>query len=277
MLVHKPLTVTPCSPNIGAEITDIDLTRPLDADQVQQLHEALAEHLVLFFRDQHIDFAAHRALAEHFGKLHVHVAGDGTNSKALDDDPTIRRFHFDEHSESVSGELWHTDQSVAPVPPMGSILYLHTIPPKGGGDTMFASMYAAYDALSDRMKACLQGLTAVHDGRLAYATTATNKLPISTHPLIARHPVTGKKLIYFTSAVVTKINGLPELESKALIAFLTEHCAHPDFQFRFRWRPHSIAFWDNRCVHHRAIWDYYPHTRSGYRIQISGTEPPIPA
>ena len=118
MLVHKPLIVTPCSPNIGAEITDIDLTRPLDADQVQQLHEALAEYLVLFFRDQHIDFAAHRALAEHFGKLHVHVAGDGTNSKALDDDPTIRRFHFDENSESVSGELWHTDQSVAPIPPM---------------------------------------------------------------------------------------------------------------------------------------------------------------
>jgi taurine dioxygenase len=83
-------------------------------------------------------------------------------------------------------------------------------------------------------------------------------------------------VIYFTGAVVTKINELPELESNHLISFLTEHCAHPNFQFRFRWRPHSIAFWDNRCVHHRAIWDYYPHVRSGYRVQIRGTKP-IPA
>jgi taurine dioxygenase len=126
------------------------------------------------------------------------------------------------------------------------------------------------------MKEFLQGLTATHDARLGYKTTATNKLPISVHPLITKHPVTGKKVIYFTGAVVTKINELPELESNALIRFLTEHCAHPNFQVRWRWTPHSIAFWDNRCTHHRAIWDYYPQTRSGYRIQVKGTGPPIP-
>lgn len=277
MLAQRSITVTPLSPHIGAEIGNVDLTRPLDPQQVRELREALLEHLVIFFRDQPIDHDAHRALARHFGELHIHVAGDGTHSKMLDYDPAIRRFHFDEHSTAVSGELWHTDQSVAAVPPMGSILYLHTVPPNGGGDTMFASMYAAYDALSPRMKAYLGGLTATHDGRLGYETTASNKLPISVHPLITKHPETGRKLIYFTGAVVSKINELPELESKAVIAFLTEHCAHPNFQVRFRWRPHSIAFWDNRCAHHRAIWDYHPHTRSGYRIQIRGTAPPLPA
>jgi taurine dioxygenase len=153
---------------------------------------------------------------------------------------------------------------------------LHTVPPDGGGDTMFASMYAAYDALSDRMKAYLEGLSAVHDGTRVFAQTPNNKVPISTHPLIARHPVSGRKLIYFTGEVVTKINNIPPEESDAIRAFLTQHCAHPDFQFRFRWKPHSIAFWDNRCAHHRAIWDYWPNTRSGFRIQIRGTEPPIP-
>lgn len=277
MLARRSITVTPLSPHIGAEIGNIDLTKPLDPQQVGELREALLEHLVIFFRDQRINHDNHRDLARHFGELHIHIAGDGTTSKMLDEDPAIRRFHFDEHSEAVSGELWHTDQSVAAIPPMGSILYLHTVPPNGGGDTMFASMYAAYDALSPRMKSYLGGLTATHDGRMAYKTTATNNLPISVHPLIVKHQETGKKLIYFTGAVVTKINELPELESKAVIAFLTEHCQHPNFQVRFRWQPHSIAFWDNRCAHHRAIWDYYPHTRSGYRVQIRGTAAPVAA
>jgi taurine dioxygenase len=276
MIAQQSICVTPISPNIGAEISDIDLTKPLSELQVRDLHDAMAKHLVLFFRDQPIDFEAQKRLARHFGELHVHVAGDGTNSKAMEGDPAVRALHFDEHSEKVSGELWHTDQSCAAVPPMGSILYLHTVPPNGGGDTMFASMYAAYDALSPRMKTYLAGLTATHDGGYAYARTATNTLPVSIHPLITKHPVTGRKLIYFTAAVVTKINELPEMESNALIAFLAEHCAHPNFQVRFRWTPHSIAFWDNRCVHHRAIWDYYPHVRSGYRIQIRGSKP-IPA
>ncbi len=274
---YESITVEPVSPNVGAEVTELDLTQPLSNRQVQDLHQALTDHLVLFFRDQKINHAQQKALGRHFGKLHISVGGDGTNSKALAEDPEVRALHFDANSESVSGETWHTDQSCAAIPPMGSILYLHTVPPKGGGDTMFASMYAAYDALSDRMKQYLTGLTAVHDGTRVFKQTANNKVPISTHPLIAKHQMTGRKLIYFTGELVTKINGVPPDESAAIIAFLTQHCAHPDFQCRFRWRPHSIAFWDNRCAHHRAIWDYWPETRSGFRIQIQGTEPPIPA
>ena len=274
---YESITITPVSPNIGAEVGNIDLTKPLDNRQVDELHGALAEHLVLFFRDQKIDHEAQKRLGRYFGKLHISVGGDGTNSKMLVGDPEVRALHFDENSERVSGEVWHTDQSCAKTPPLGSILYLHTVPPKGGGDTMFASMYAAYDALSDRMKAYLTGLTAVHDGTRAFEKTANNSPPISSHPLIAVHPVTHRKLIFFTGAIVTKINDVPPDESEAIIAFLTKHCAHPDFQFRFRWKPHSIAFWDNRCAHHRAIWDYWPHTRSGFRIQIQADAPPIPA
>jgi len=277
MLSTKTIQVTPLSPSIGAEIGGIDLTKPLDPEQVKELHDALMEHLVVFFRDQHVSNADQKRLGEYFGKLHQSVGGSVTHSRALADDPCVRKFHFDENSTAVSGETWHTDQSCASIPPMGSILYLHTIPPNGGGDTMFASMYAAYDALSPRMKSFLEGLTAVHDGGRVFERTADNIPPVSTHPLIVKHQETGRKLIYFTGAVVTKINELPELESNALIRFLTEHCAHPNFQVRWRWSAHSIAFWDNRCTHHRAIWDYYPQTRSGYRIQVKGSGAPIPA
>jgi taurine dioxygenase len=277
LTTDRSIGVTPLSPNIGAEISGIDLTKPLSAQQVQELRDALTRHLVIFFRDQQIDNAAQKALGMHFGELHRSVGGDVTHSKALAEDPVVRKFHFDEHSTAVSGEVWHTDQSCAAIPPMGSILYLHTVPPNGGGDTMFASMYAAYDALTPRMQAYMTGLTATHDGGRVFERTADNIPPVSTHPLVAVHPVTGRKLIYFTGAVVTRINELTEGESASLISFLTDHCAHPNFQIRFRWQPHSIAFWDNRCAHHRAIWDYHPHTRSGYRIQIKGTAPPIPA
>jgi len=274
---YQTIQVTPVSPNVGAEIGDIDLTKPLTNRQVEELHSALMDHLVLFFRDQKLNHEAQKALGRHFGKLHISVGGDGTNSKALAGDPEVRALHFDAKSERVSGETWHTDQSCAAIPPMGSILYLHTVPPNGGGDTMFASMYAAYDALSDRMKKYLTGLTAVHDGTRAFEKTTNNTPPTSTHPIIAKHPVTGRKLIFFTGLIVTKINDVPADESDSIIAFLSNHCAHPDFQYRFRWRPHSVAFWDNRCAHHRAIWDYWPNTRSGFRIQIQGEAPPIAA
>ncbi len=274
---YESIQVTRCSPNIGAEISNIDLTRPLSNREVQEVHEALIENLVIFFRDQPINFESFKRLGRYFGELHYSVAVDGAPSKQLAEEPEIRALHFDANSEEVSGELWHTDQSCCAVPPLGSILHLHTVPPNGGGDTMFASMYAAYDALSDRMKTYLQGLTSIHDGRRAYETTANNSLPVTTHPLVVKHPESGRKLLYFVGAICTRINGLPQGESDALIRFLTDHCAHPDFQFRFRWKPNSIAFWDNRCTHHRAVWDYWPNVRSGYRIQICGKAPPIPA
>ncbi len=272
----ETISVTPLSPHVGAEISGIDLARPLSNREVDELHEALNRHLVIFFHDQKIDFDAHARFARYFGELHIHVGGDGTASGKVEGHPEIRRQHFDANSKRVSGEVWHTDQSCAEIPPMGSILQQHIVPPDGGGDTLFASMYAAYDDLSDRMQRMLEGLTATHDGAKLFDKSST-VYPTAVHPVIAKHPATGRKLIYVNRGFTMRINELPADESAAILEFLYRHCARPEFQMRFRWRAHSIAFWDNRCTQHQAIWDYWPNVRSGYRIQVKGSAPPIPA
>ena len=266
---YRTIEVSPYSPHVGAEIGGIDLTRPLADEQLAELRRAFTDRLVLFFRDQEIGFDDHARLAEYFGTIGRHV-GVRTHSRPSEDD-RVRRFHFDEYSEEVSGNVWHTDQSCAPVPPLASILYNHTLPPNGGGDTLFASMYAAYDALSDRMKAYLEGLTALHDGVRVFGEGT----PRATHPVVVRHPDSGRKLLYVNESFTVRINELPAAESRHLLAFLVEHCTRPEWTCRFRWRPHSIAMWDNRCAQHRAISDYLPNVRSGYRVQIDGTAAPM--
>jgi taurine dioxygenase len=266
---YRVLTVTPASPTFGAEIGNIDLTRPLGDEELAELKRAFHEYGVLFFRDQEISFEDHARLGEYFGSLGQHV-GVKTNSQTTDD-PRVRMFHADGASPRVSGNVWHTDQSCAEIPPMASILYLHTVPPNNGGDTGFASACAAYDALSDRMKVYLDGLTALHDGR----DTFGEGTPSAMHPLICRHPETGRKLIYIAESFTKRINEVSQEESDMIIKFLLEHCRRPEWSMRFHWRPHSIAFWDNRCMQHRAIADYLPSPRSGYRVQIEGTAPPV--
>jgi len=270
------LTVTALSPHVGAEIGNVDLTKPLTPAQVDGIKEALAQHGVVFFREQPIDLEMHRRFALHFGELHVHVGGEGTASKPDEKYPEARRQHFDANSKRVSGEVWHTDQSCAAIPPMASILHQRIVPPTGG-DTLFASMYAAYDALSERMKAYLAGLTATHDGAKLFDKGTRTVYPVSSHPVVAVHPWTGRKLLYVNRGQTTHIDGLAPDESAAILEYLFDHIECPEWQMRFHWRENSIAFWDNRCTQHRAIWDYWPHVRSGYRVQIKGTQPPIPA
>jgi taurine dioxygenase len=265
---YRAITVTPASPHVGAEIGNIDLTRPLSDPQLAELRRAFTDHLVLFFRDQKISFDDHARLAEYFGPVGRHV-GVKTKSQTTDD-PRVRKFHFDETTPKVSGESWHTDQSCAATPPLGSILYLHTLPPNGGGDTMFASMYAAYDALSDRMKTYLEGLTAWHDGAPVFGEGTPN----ATHPVIVRHPDSGRRLIYVNSSFTRRINDVPKWESDVILRFLLDHCTRREWNYRFRWQPHSIAFWDNRCAQHSAISDYLPSVRSGFRVQIEGEVAP---
>jgi len=276
-LPYQTISVKPLSPHVGAEIGDIDLTQPLEPAQVKDLTAALAEHGVIFFHGQPIDLEMHRRMAMCFGELHVHVGGEGTASKPDERYPEARRQHFDANSKRVSGEVWHTDQSCAVVPPMASILHQTIIPPNGGGDTLFASMYAAYEALSPRMQAFLIGLTAVHDGNKLFDKGTKTVYPVNSHPVIAVHPWTGRKLLYVNRGQTTRINDIPQGESDAILEFLFDHIECPEWQMRFHWRKHSIAFWDNRCTQHRAIWDYWPNVRSGYRIQIKGTQSPIPA
>jgi taurine dioxygenase len=268
-VVYDAIMVTPESPHIGAEIGNVDLSKPLSAAQLAQLKAAFLQYQVLFFRDQRISHDDQVRFASAFGPLGTH-AGKTTISKETDN-PHVRKFHYDANSELISGENFHSDQSCAAVPPLGSMLYNHTVPPDGGGDTQFASMYAAYDALSPRMKTYLEGLTATHDGTRIFGPGT----PVSVHPVVIRHPETGRKSIYVNTDFTSHINELPRLEADRLLQFLIDHCVNPQWTVRFRWKSHSIAFWDNRCVQHQAIWDYWPNVRSGYRVQIEGTAAPI--
>lgn len=252
---YRSISVAPCSPHVGAEIGNIDLTRPLTDLEIAELRRAFTEHLVVFFRDQKISFEDHVRLGEYFGRIGAHV-GKSTISKTTDD-PRVRKFHYDYHTPKVSGDRWHTDQPCAAVPPLGSILYNHTLPPNGGGDTVFASMYAAYDALSERMKSYLDGLTALHDGVRIFGPGT----PRTSHPVIARHPESGRKLIYVNEDFTERINEVSKEESAAVLGYLYAHCVRPEWTYRFRWLPHSIAFWDNRSAQHRAIADYWPAVR----------------
>lgn len=270
----ETITATPSTPHIGAEIGNVDLKKPLSNRQVEEVYQALLKYQVIFFRDQPITFEQHVNFACQFGKLHVHVGGDGTASQMVEGHPEVRRQHFDGNSKRVSGEVWHTDQSCAEIPPMASILRQEIVPPDGGGDTLFASMYAAYDALSPRWKTFLEGLTAFHDGALVFNRGATTKYPTAVHPVITKHPDTGRKIIYVCKGFTSHIVELPKHESEHVLNFLFDHCARPHWQVRFRWTPNSIAFWDNRCTQHFAVWDYWPNVRSGYRVQIEGTVRP---
>ncbi len=266
---YEHITATPLSPHIGAEIGNIDLTRPLSDRQIAEVQHAFLRYQVIFFREQQISFDDQIRLAAHFGPLGTHV-GKNTISKTTDN-PLVRKFHYDETSTRISGENFHSDQSCAEVPPLGSMLYNHTVPPDGGGDTMFASMYAAYDALSPNMKRYLEGLTATHDGTRVFGPGT----PVSVHPVIIRHPETGKQVIYVNTDFTSHINGVSRAESKAILEFLYTHCIQAEWTVRFRWRNHSIAFWDNRCTQHKAIWDYWPNVRSGFRVQVEGTQVPV--
>jgi len=268
---RRSISVRPLTPVLGAEIGNVDLTQPLDGRQVAELQQALADHLVIFFRDQRIGHDEHVALAEHFGGVHV---APSTKPWQAPGYPAVTVMHADGNSQFVAGEDWHSDMSCDAEPPLGSILYLHTIP-EVGGDTVFSSMYAAYDALSDRMKAHLEGLTAVHDAVIGFGgiTPAGMTLPRHPHPVIRTHPVTGKKTIYVNKSFTSHIEGVPADESKALLDYLYLHVQQPRFQCRFTWTPHAIAFWDNRAVQHSAIWDYFPNVRSGFRVQVRGDKP----
>lgn len=267
------LRVEPVSPVVGAEVSGVDLGSSLDDETVEALEQALAQHLVLFFRDQDLTLEQHKALGRRFGELHVHPAAPKDAER-----PEIFVVHADETSTFVAGDSWHSDVSCDAEPPMGSILHILQTPSLGG-DTLFASMYAAFEALSPPMQRLLAGLTAVHEGEPYYRDRyGSNHLrdaahPRAEHPVVRTHPVTRRPALYVNKGFTTRLAGLPRSESDALLAFLFEHCADPAFHCRFQWTPGSVAFWDNRCTQHHAVWDYYPEVRHGYRVTIKGDRP----
>ena len=271
-MTYQSIQIDKLTPHVGGEISGVDLSKPLDERTFKEIHDALIEHGVIFFRDQHLTPEQQKAFGRLFGPLHVHPA-----APSLEGHPEILVIHADEKSKRVAGEEWHSDVSCDPEPPLGSILYMHELPPVGG-DTLFASMYAAYDALSDPMKRLLEGFSAMHEGehvfRGRYGVDDHGKVfPKAEHPVIRTHPVSGRRALFVNRGFTTRIVQLKRPESDALLQFLYRHVETPEFHCRFRWRPRSIAFWDNRCVQHHAMWDYYPQRRHGHRVTVRGDKP----
>ncbi len=268
------IEVRKLTPTIGAEILGADLSGELSEPLFGAIHAALLENQVIFFRDQELTPDQHKRFGSRFGKLHIHPAAPSL----VEGHPEILVIKADGKSKHVAGEEWHSDVSCDPEPPMGSILYIKEVPSNGGGDTLFASMYAAYEALSDPLKQLLLGLTAIHDGDHVYRgrygiSDQGQQFPRSEHPIVRTHPETGRRALYVNRGFTTRIPQLKRPESAALLEMLYRHVETPEFHCRFRWQPGSIAFWDNRCVQHHAMWDYFPLKRYGHRVTICGDKP----
>lgn len=271
--------VEPVTPTIGGNVIGLDLSQPLSDEAFEQLHAAFLERKALFFRDQNISLDQHKAFGRRFGELHIHPASSPYKADGVSH-PEILFLHADENTTRTAGDTWHSDVSCDPEPPMASILRLVKIPPSGG-DTLFASMYAAYDALSDPMKRYLGELTATHDGAANYRDRAKRRdnfiedkeYPRNSHPVVRTHPETGRKALYINTAFTSHINDVPKAESDALLSFLYQHNTNAAFQCRFQWSENAIAMWDNRCTLHHAMWDYYPNVRSGFRVTVQGDKP----
>ena len=266
---YRHIAVEPVTPTIGAVVRGVRLAEVDDAT-VAEIHDAWMEHCVLFFRDQTLTPEQHLAFGRHFGPLHIHPAAPYAHGN-----PALMVIHTDEHSKRNNGSGWHSDVSADAEPPLGSILHLHQAPSQGG-DTLWANMYAAFEALSAPLRALLEQLTAHHGADYTgyYGDHPPQRaFPSATHPVVRTHPVTGRKALFVNAGFTRRIVELAANESRALLDLLFKHAMHPAFQCRFNWRAGDVAMWDNRCTQHLAVWDYHPETRAGLRVTIAGDRP----
>ncbi len=272
--MQKEIHLKQVTPHCGVEVQGIDLSQPLQQDVVDTLSNTLANHCVLFFRNQKLDAVQQKELGRNFGKLHIHPA----YPRVIKDHPEVMEIYADENSKNIAGEMWHSDVSCDEEPPLGTILYMIETPPMGG-DTLFSSMYAAFDKLSEKMQNMLRGMTAIHDGeeyfrgRYEGVKEEGKVYPCTEHPVVRTHPVSGRPLLFVNRMFTKRIVQLTKHESDGLLRMLFDHLEHPEFQCRFHWKPGSVAFWDNRCAQHHAMWDYYPNRRRGLRVTIKGDKP----
>ncbi|MCB1644034.1 MAG: TauD/TfdA family dioxygenase [Pseudomonadales bacterium] len=266
---YRFIEVDPLTPRIGATVSGVQLAEMND-DVFEEIHAAWLKHLVLFFRDQKLSHEAHLALGRRFGELHIHPAAPYEGG-----DPALMKIYTDANSHRNNGEGWHSDVSADECPPMASILQIHQTP-SSGGDTLWASMYEAWDHLSEPMRAFLADRQALHvaDYTGYYgAHSPQRESPRSLHPIARKHPETGRTALFVNSGFTKRIDGLDREESSSLLRMLFEHVKNPNFQCRFRWTPNAVAIWDNRCTQHMAVWDYYPETRHGIRVTVKGDRP----
>ena len=271
------IIVKPFAPNLGAIITGIDLSNSISDTEIRIIKDAFHKFQVLFFQNQsEILPQNHIVLGQYFGDLHIHPA-----APKMKNFPEIFEINTDKNSKIANGaEDFHSDVSCDIEPPLGTMLQLHVLP-ECGGDTMFANMYLAYEALSKPMQVFLSGLKAFHESEHFYKGRYQNKnevdmnkeYPSAIHPIIRTHPETEKKAIYVNKFFTTRIEGLADQESKLILDYLFTHIEKTEFQIRYKWNKNDMAFWDNRCTIHKALWDYFPNERKGRRVTIKGSVP----
>lgn len=272
---YGSFAISTLTPHLGAEVEGLDLSQPLGDKVLGDLHRAFADWGVLVFRDQHLDRDAHKAFGRYFGELHVHPM-----NYSRDSDPELLIVETTAKSPFTAGDGWHADVSCEKLPPLGSALYITQTPECGGGDTLFADMYLAYEMLSPPMQSLLEGLTAVHDGAIPYvgryqSTPPEGGYPRNEHPVVTVHPNTGRKVLNINSAFTSHIRGLRRWESQSLLASLYDFIAStPNLHCRVSWEPNTLTLWDNRCTQHHAVWDYFPNSRYGERVSIISEQAP---
>jgi taurine dioxygenase len=281
------IAIRPLSRACGAEVTGIDLKRPLDPPSVERLHRALGEHGILLFRGVDLTPGEHVAFSRHFGPLETHVVGEFN----LPEQPEV--FVVSNVREEgklkgavYAGQYWHSDLSYMKKPSLGSLLLCREMP-EVGGDTMWANMVLAYETLSEVMKSFLSDLKAVHDYSHAYDTYFAHlkerppltpeqraKTPPVEQPMVRTHPVTGRKALYVNPGFTKAIVGMPKEESQPILQMLFAHSTRPEFTYRHKWRVNDLVFWDNRCTMHYALADYdFSVRRHMHRTTVAGDVP----
>jgi len=270
------IEIRPLGGAVGAEIAGLDLTEPLAPGARDTIRQTLADRGVVFFRDQLLTPEQHIRLARTFGDINInrffaHAEGY----------PEIAVVVKEPHQTRNIGGGWHTDHSYDQIPALGSMLYAREVPPTGG-DTLFASMYAAYDALSQGLQQTLSGLRAVHSSRHVFGVVPKDMqgryhnpeaaTQDAVHPVVITHPDSGRKALYVNPGFTLRFEGWTDEESRPLLDYLYRHAAKPDFCCRFAWRNGSLAFWDNRSTWHYAVNDYHGERRLMHRITVEGCE-----
>ena len=274
---YSHIDVHPVSGALGAEITGVDISLPLDAEVVSEIRKALLNHLVIFFQNQVITPQQQLNFAVQFG-----LPIEYPQLKGLPECPLVTEVIKLEHETMNFGGVWHSDTTYLQQPPMASMLYAIEIPPYGG-DTLFSNQYMAYETLSDGLKKTLSELVAVNtsskpevsmtrEDRMREAGMELNILSAS-HPAVRTHPETGSKALYVNKAHTTHFKDWTELESKSFLEFLFHHQVRTEFTCRFSWEKNSLAFWDNRCVQHNPVNDYQGFRRIMHRVTIAGGKP----
>lgn len=289
------LDVRPLSANIGAELRGIDLKADLSDEEVQAIRQALLDHKVIFFPEQHLDPVQHVAFASRFGEA---TPGHPV-LPSLDGHPEVFQIDYQDFGASkvygdvaeryeAKGVSWHTDVTFVERPPLGSLLNAVVIP-EAGGDTYFSNQQAAYDALSEPLKAFIDTLTAVHDGSATFAPAleylrqegkegswegeAIRALEPVEHPVVRTHPETGEKALFVNPGFTSHIKELKRAESDALLELLYAHSVRPEFTVRYHWTPGALGFWDNRVTQHSVVGDIGDQPRVIQRVTLRGDEP----